>query len=199
MFKILFPVNNDFIRYSEVGMTKSLIQKIVFSIALLISTIIFMLPAQGDDMGIVRLHVIANSDSKTDQNLKLLVRDAVLEASCGIPPDRIESSLSEIEDAARLTLLSYGCDMPVKAQFGKFHFPVRTYGTATLPAGEYTAVRLLIGKAAGKNWWCVMYPPLCFTDKTTAHFDMDFITKNGPTQSGRPKFEIKFKLAELFT
>lgn len=180
-------------------MIKSLKQNAFILAALLFLPLIITTPVKGDDLGVIRLHVIANSDSELDQTLKLQVRDAVLDVSRCIPSSQIKNSLAALEDTARLTLLSHGFNMPVKAQFGKFKFPVRTYGNATLPAGEYSAVRIIIGEGAGKNWWCVMYPPLCFTDRTTAHFDKDFITKNGPTQSGRPNFKIKFKLAELFS
>ena len=180
-------------------MIKPLKRNAFFLAALIILPLILSAPVRGDELGIIRLHIIANSNSETDQNLKLLVRDAVLDVSRNIPDGQIENNLDLLQDTARLVLLSHGCDMPAEAQFGKFQFPVRTYGNATLPAGEYTAVRIIIGEGAGKNWWCVMYPPLCFTDQTTAHFDKEFITKNGPTQSGRPNFKIKFKLAEIFS
>ena len=164
----------------------------------LVLPFLFISPAEGEDMRIIRLHVIANSDSEFDQYVKLRVRDSVLAVSDSLEPEEIPCKLNLMEDAAKVTLASYGCDSTVKVQFGKFDFPKKSYGSVTLPAGKYTAVRLVIGEGLGQNWWCVMYPPLCFTDETTAHFDNDLITKNGLTQSGRPKFEIKFKLAELF-
>lgn len=165
-------------------------------------------PAEGEDMsaGIVRLHVIANSDSEHDQYLKLRVRDAVLDAAKNLPyaenaADEIKNNMELIEDAATVALASYDCDYRVKAEFGSFKFPTKTYGNVTFPAGEYTAVRVIIGEGKGKNWWCVMYPPLCFTDETTAHFpdsSSDILSKNGLTASGKPQFEIKFKFLDFF-
>lgn len=167
-------------------------------VLLLILIFSFVAPAQVNELGLIRLHVIANSDDEFDQFVKLRVRDAVLAVSKSIEPEEIPGSLDLLEDAAKVVLASYGCDYPVKAMFGKFDFPTKSYGNITLTAGKYTAVRVVIGSGAGQNWWCVMYPPLCFTSETTAHFDEDVITKNGLTQSGRPKFKIKFKLAEIF-
>ncbi len=164
----------------------------------LILPFLLITPADSEDMNIIRLHVIANSDSEYDQYVKLKVRDSVLALSNTLSPEEIPHSLNLMEDAAKVTLASYGINPSAKAQFGKFHFPKKSYGNITLPAGEYTAVRVVIGNGQGQNWWCVMYPPLCFTDETTAHFKDDIISKNGLTKSGRPKFEIKFKLLELF-
>ena len=155
-------------------------------------------PAEGENMNIIRLHVIANSDSEYDQYVKLKVRDSVLAVSNTLDPEDIPYSLKLIEDTAKLTLATYGSNLSAKVQFGKFDFPTKSYGNITLPAGEYTAVRVIIGDGEGQNWWCVMYPPLCFTDETTAHFKDDIISKNGLTNLGRPKFEIKFKIAEFF-
>ena len=159
---------------------------------------VLITPADGEDMNIIRLHVIANSDSEYDQFVKLKVRDSVLAVSNTLSPEEIPHSLNLMEDVAKVTLASYGINPSARVQFGKFDFPTKSYGNITLPAGEYTAVRVLIGDGEGQNWWCVMYPPLCFTDEATAHFKDDIISKNGLTQTGRPKFEIKFKLAELF-
>ena len=164
----------------------------------LILPFLLITPAGGEEMNLIRLHVIANSDSEYDQYVKLKVRDSVLAVSNALSPEDIPYSLNFIEDAAKTALASHGSNPSAKVQFGKFDFPTKSYGNITLPAGEYTAVRVIIGNGEGQNWWCVMYPPLCFTDQTTAHFKDDIISKNGLTNSGRPKFEIKFKLLELF-
>jgi stage II sporulation protein R len=124
---------------------------------------------------LIRLHVIANSDSPEDQALKLRVRDRIIEALNmqlqGI--DDIEESrefikthLGFIEDIARKEIEKSGKDYTVKAVFGKFPFPVKSYGYITLPAGEYEALRVILGKGRGANWWCVLFPPLCFVDIT---------------------------------
>ncbi|MFA7637472.1 MAG: stage II sporulation protein R [Monoglobales bacterium] len=162
----------------------------------LVLPILLISPVKGEDMGLVRLHVIANSDSDYDQYVKLKVRDSVLKVSAEIPPEQIENSLPLLEDAARVTLASYGCNPSARVEFGRFDFPTKTYGNVTLPAGEYTAVRVIIGDGIGHNWWCVMYPPLCFTNETTAHFKDDSIYTL--TQNGKPKFKVKLKILELF-
>lgn len=118
----------------------------------------------------IRLHVIANSDSQRDQTLKLAVRDRVLDYATGVlqrsadmkdARRRLENSLDRIEDIARQTLLAQGCDVSVTAQLAETEFPLKEYDGFSLPAGEYTALRLVIGEGRGQNWWCVVYPPLC--------------------------------------
>lgn len=175
--------------------------KIILFALFLILPLFIIAPDDGDSLNLVRLHVIASSDGDYDQYVKLRVRDAVLEKAASLPimenpAEVIETNLSLIEDAAKVTLASYGMDYSAKAVFGEFDFPEKSYGNITLPAGKYTAVRIILGKGAGKNWWCVMYPPLCFTDETTANFRSD--TLDLITKSGSPRFKIKFRLLEIF-
>ena len=122
---------------------------------------------------VIRLHVIANSDLEHDQKLKLKVRDAILEEFGnklntyeGINYSRaeIENNLVQIEKCAKDVIESSGYDYSVKASLGQSDFPTKTYGDVTLPAGTYEALKIEIGSAKGKNWWCVMFPPLCFVD-----------------------------------
>lgn len=117
---------------------------------------------------VLRLHILAESDSSRDQNLKLKVRDALLESNIFGNADSLDSAekiaqekLSEIVDIAESTLLENGCNSPVTAEIADVVFDKRVYGDITMPAGEYRALRVKIGSAEGKNWWCVMYPPLC--------------------------------------
>lgn len=119
---------------------------------------------------VLRLHILANSDSDEDQRLKLCVRDALLEKSSDIFGDAesLESAeaaaqdkLGEIEKIAEKTLRAQGCSVSVKAELTDMYFNDRVYGDITMPAGEYRALRIEIGEAKGHNWWCVMYPPLC--------------------------------------
>ena len=185
----------------------SAIKKSIFLFLFLILPLIFISPAEGEDFknGIVRLHVIANSDLEYDQFVKLRVRDAVLKAAKTLSLDKnaaeeIKNNTDILNDAAKVALMSYGVNSSVKTQFGTFDFPVKSYGNITPPAGQYTAVRVIIGEGVGQNWWCVMYPPLCFTSETCAQFDdetIDLIT-NGLSKSDRPQFKIKFKFLELF-
>lgn len=125
--------------------------------------------------GVIRLHVIANSDSEQDQALKLKVRDEIL-VQCGAffsenkKIDTVRSdivtNLDYIEQIAKKEIEKNGFDYDVDVSFGMSEFPRKEYGSVTLPAGEYQALRVKIGEASGKNWWCVMFPPLCFVDET---------------------------------
>ncbi len=119
---------------------------------------------------VLRLHIIANSDSAEDQAIKLRVRDALLEELGGqlggaqsLDEARYiaAENLDRAEEIARRTLSEAGRDDPVCAQTVRMYFDTRDYDGAILPAGEYDALRVTIGEAKGRNWWCVMFPPLC--------------------------------------
>ncbi len=119
---------------------------------------------------VLRLHVLANSDSPEDQALKLKVRDAVLEGTAGLfetGSDKeslmalTQDHLREIESIANSALQENGSSDCVSAQVVNMYFETRDYGDITMPAGYYDAVRLIIGSGQGKNWWCVMFPPMC--------------------------------------
>lgn len=119
---------------------------------------------------VVRLHVIANSDTAEDQALKLRVRDRVLEEvrpllaglrSAGEAEAAIAGSLDSLTEAARDELAKEGCDCPVTVTLEDVWFPTRTYDAAALPAGTYRALRVVIGAGEGHNWWCVVFPSLC--------------------------------------
>lgn len=109
---------------------------------------------------LTRLHVLANSDDPADQQLKLQVRDAVLEASVG-ETVLDEALLAKLQEAALQAVESAGYGYSVKVSRERCYFDTREYETFSLPAGYYDAVRVVIGEGAGKNWWCVIYPPLC--------------------------------------
>ena len=120
----------------------------------------------------IRLHVVANSDSERDQALKLRVRDKVLDfteqtmrsaESREAANEALRASLPEIERMAEDTLLESGCADSVDVRLEPAEFPLKAYDGFRLPAGEYMALRVLIGEAEGQNWWCVVYPPLCMT------------------------------------
>lgn len=119
---------------------------------------------------VVRLHVLANSDSEEDQALKLRVRDVVLERATELleqSADRREAegllrgSLLEFERIAAEEIQASGYDYPVTAELTDTKFPTREYDGFTLPAGKYLALRIVIGEGGGQNWWCVVFPPLC--------------------------------------
>ncbi len=125
---------------------------------------------QGDiASGVVRLHIIANSDTDIDQNIKLAVRDSVIAAQGRIFPDGIPEKLTYeqkelLAQTAEGVLRNKGVSYGVQIETGEFYFPTKKYENITLPAGDYNAVRIVLGEGAGQNWWCVMYPPLCFTE-----------------------------------
>lgn len=126
---------------------------------------------------VLRFHVVANSDSDEDQKLKLQVRDAVLDYFADEMPESGDASQAaawarehtdEIEEVGRETLAEAGSDETVSAAVTTCFFPDKTYGDVTFPAGNYEALRVEIGAAEGHNWWCVLYPNLCFLDSTNA-------------------------------
>lgn len=125
---------------------------------------------------IFRLHVIANSDSEEDQNLKYIVRDNLINyinENCkdfSSKDDVVQyanNHIEEIKKIAENTVKQNGFNYPITIEIGKFDFPTKSYGDISFPSGLYDALRVKIGKSAGKNWWCVMFPPLCFVDTTT--------------------------------
>ena len=132
---------------------------------------------------VVRLHVLANSDSDEDQALKLEVRDAVLaqatEALKGVESReeacrRLRAILPELRQTALDTAAAAGYDYAIRVELAETSFPTKTYDGFALPAGEYLALRVLIGEAAGQNWWCVVFPPLC----TAAASDVPAVALN---------------------
>ena len=119
---------------------------------------------------VVRLHVVANSDSEEDQALKLRVRDAILARTTALleaSADRsdaeglIRGQLLELEELAKKEIAAAGYDYTVEAELTEMDFPTKEYESFTLPAGNYLALRVSIGEGKGQNWWCVVFPPLC--------------------------------------
>lgn len=177
--------------------------------------------AMVDDISskIIRFHVLANSDSKEDQDLKLKVRDEVIEyispsldKSMSIDESRevLLDKSEEIIEVAKEVIKEEGYNYDVKVELGKENFPVKTYGNVTLPQGEYEAFRILIGEAKGQNWWCVMFPPLCFVDMTKGQISYDksqeelegVLTEeeyNLITETENSKIKFKFKFTEVFS
>ena len=170
MRKILKFINFGFIK-------RFLIVLILFSFFIFISAASYVNAVSEDiAQSIFRLHVIANSDSKEDQDLKYKVRDKVLEymneisKNCSSKEEVIllaEEHKEEFKKVAENAIKQNGYDYEVNIKIGNFDFPTKTYGDISLPAGEYDALRIEIGEAKGQNWWCVMFPPLCFVDVTS--------------------------------
>ena len=155
---------------------------------------------------VVRLHILANSDSAEDQALKLKVRDAILEASAdwqevaATPEEALalaEERLPQLQAVAEQTVTAEGYDYPVRAEVCRMYFTTRQYDTVTLPAGQYDAVRVSIGEAEGQNWWCVMYPPLCVgaaSDRKQA--TSLWSDKQKDLVQGGKRYTAKFKVVE---
>ncbi|MDD6042910.1 MAG: stage II sporulation protein R [Eubacteriaceae bacterium] len=135
-----------------------------------ISGLIYVNTLENDHEGIIRLHILASSDSKEDQALKLKVRDKVIQYMEGqesIEESReyIESHLDDIEEIANGVIAAEGFEYKAKARLGVFFIPEKCYEDLTLPAGNYEALRITLGKGQGMNWWCVIFPNLCLIDE----------------------------------
>ena len=164
---------------------------------------------------VFRLHVIANSDSKEDQNLKYLVRDNIIDyihtisQNASTKEEVIEiakAHLYEIKQLALQTIHDNGYDYSVKISVGNFSFPTKTYGDITFPPGYYDALKVEIGEAKGQNWWCVMFPPLCFVDVSSGIVPDDskkYMEDNLSSEeynlisSNEVDVKIKFKIVEV--
>lgn len=158
----------------------------------------------------VRLHVLANSDSEEDQKLKLQVRDAILETVIDFESSNkkeaiknIEENKKRLEEIAKTVIKNNGYDYDVKVEIGEELYPTKYYDDFALPAGEYTSVRVVIGNGDGRNWWCVLYPPLCTslaTDNKEEVCIQAGLTKdqyNLITANNSGKYKIKFRFLEL--
>ncbi len=164
---------------------------------------------------VLRLHIVANSDSGFDQTVKLQVRDRIL-TDCGFlfagSPSAAESAARAreyagvIRQTAQAELRRQGFLYPVSVQVGDCRFPTKDYGGVRLPAGCYTAVNIKIGAAAGRNWWCVMYPPLCLTggsvkadEETLSLLQKELTAEEYAliTETEEVNVKMKFKLAEM--
>ena len=152
----------------------------------------------------LRLHVIANSDTQRDQQLKLLVRDTLLRegaawfdgaADAENAKDMLVPHFDDMEQSAQAALLENGCTDEVHISLEKTYFETRTYGEYTVPAGWYTAMCVRIGKAAGHNWWCVMFPPLCLP-AATKNTDAAFTANGKAVLGSNPKYDVRFKVVE---
>lgn len=157
---------------------------------------------------VLRLHILANSDDEADQELKLLVRDRVLQETGNIfsgaenletAQKLAEESLQKIVAVAEDEIAKNGYSYPVTASLVRMYFETRHYDSYTLPAGMYNAVRIEIGKAEGKNWWCVMFPPICVTSAVDQReLEKILSAKGEEVITGGQKYQLKFYIVELF-
>jgi len=168
---------------------------------------------------LIRFHVIANSDSDEDQELKLKVRDEIikylkpkLENSNSIAESEeiIKKEYSELEKISKNIISENGYNYEVKVGIEYSTFPTKQYSNVILPAGEYKALKIVIGKGQGKNWWCVMFPPLCFVDEESGVIDKatdeklkEVLTEEEyklitqKTEKDMSRVKVKFKIVEM--
>ena len=194
-------------------------KKFYVAIVILLVTMMALsfLPVHGERSiydTVVRLHVLANSDSEADQALKLKVRDAVLEVSasmvedCATQAEAVEAltaHLTDLEAAASAVIAAEGYDYPVTVLLGEEDYPTRTYESCAFPAGTYVSLRVLIGEAEGQNWWCCLFPPLCLSAATAKQDNEDAFIQVGLTkdqygiitETGKTKYKVRFKLLEV--
>ena len=180
---------------------------------LLCATFLSVMPLEGEEGiydSVVRLHILANSDSEEDQHLKIAVRDAVLaeygaELNCtdkAVAEERIATVLPAIKKTAEEVLATHGCPHTVKIYFAEEEYPTRTYGELDFPAGVYSSLRIVIGEGEGQNWWCVLFPPIC----------LDAAAEEMPQAPQKPdaleeaewrlvsrdgRYEVRFRLLEM--
>jgi len=159
----------------------------------------------------IRLHILAASDSKEDQNLKLELRDELLkkygnelEASADIESakEKIEALIPEIESFMANEIKARGFSYPVKVTLTEEWYDTRNYEEFTLPSGNYTSLRVIIDDGDGQNWWCVMFPPLCLdiaTEKAPADDAIKNYSKEEISLITSEKYTVKFKILELLS
>lgn len=155
---------------------------------------------------VLRVHILANSNSAADQSLKMAVRDRVLEEcsayyqDCSDKDEAMEVTrrhLAQISDAAYDEVCAHGFRYPVRAQISRAYFPTRYYEEFTMPAGWYDSLRLTIGDGGGDNWWCVMYPTLCVGAASKAEMS-DQLDEGEYRVVTSDKLDFRFKLVEYF-
>lgn len=199
-------------------------EKKAFSILLIavsLALFIGLLPIHGEKKiyeSVVRLHVLANSDSEEDQAMKLKVRDSVLLLTEELLKDCqsraeavviMEENLALFESTANKALAENGSEHRATVKFCREFYPTRQYESAAFPAGEYLSLQIKIGDAVGKNWWCVLFPPICLSAASDKEPDMkDGFIAAGLTgeqyriitdsEEGSGKYEIRFKILEIF-
>ena len=156
---------------------------------------------------VIRLHILANSDSEEDQNVKLLVRDELLSSGSELfsgtisvenAEENLEREKNILIQKANEVLAENGFDYKADMFLVKEYFQTREYDCFTLPAGEYLALKVILGKGNGHNWWCVMFPPLCLPAATQKTNTEIILGENGSEIISNPvKYEMKFKIIEI--
>ncbi len=196
-------------------------KKLLITFFILTATLLFigLMPVRGESEiydSVIRLHVLANSDSEEDQALKLQVRDAVLEVTVPLLSDcsdretakrLLEEHMKELQTAAEGVIAQAGRSDPIAIRFGEEAYPERTYDSLSFPSGSYLSLRVCIGDAEGQNWWCCLFPPLCLGTSTvpTEQAEDSFVAVGlSPsqykiiTETDKPVYKVRFKILEIF-
>lgn len=185
---------------------------ILILITTIISTAAFSTRCDEVRTNVLRLHILANSDSEADQALKLIIRDQLLTEGADVfdgsvtadnAADKIAEASERLKAVAEQTAKENGFDYEVKIEVTEEYFDTRSYENVTLPAGRYKAVKVIIGEGAGKNWWCVMFPPLCLpaaeeNDERDVKIDAILTDSGVRLIESNPKFEVRFKIVEIY-
>lgn len=177
-------------------------------IAIISSVVGFGFECKNIRDNVVRLHVLANSDSDEDQRIKLVVRDVLL--NCGkelfsgnVNVNNAEKILekqnAQLTEIANKTLSDNGFDYTAQICLAEEYFTTRFYNNFTLPAGEYLAIKVILGEGKGHNWWCVMFPPLCLP-AASENEDVDVVLGENGAEivQNYQKYEMKFKFIEIY-
>lgn len=182
-----------------------------FIVATILTILYTMIPFSAECSSVsnevFRLHILANSDSDSDQNLKIKVRDAVLDYTKNIykNADSItnaekitDENLQKIADKAKKVVEGNGYNYSVKAQIKEMYFDTRYYGNITMPSGKYKALRITIGNGEGHNWWCVMYPCVCVGASTNYNSLKENTTDKEYSIMVNGDYKYQFKIVEIF-
>lgn len=189
-------------------MKKRVVSLILLAASALTVTLCAVLQAQSQRMAdkIIRLHVVANSDTSADQAVKLAVRDAVLREAGRVldgaedPKQAVAAQLPALEAAANAELQRQGSEDLARVSFRRELFPTREYDTFSLPAGVYDSLRVTIGQGEGHNWWCVIFPPLCAQAAGLSEQAVQALSDDDVrlvTESGGG-YVVRFRLLELW-
>ncbi len=196
-------------------------KKMIAAILVVVSLFLFvgLFPVHGEEEvydSVVRLHILANSDSEEDQALKLEVRDAILDVTAPLlencaTRDEAETILrehiAELTETAKAVLVASGHEDAVSIDFDEEEYPERTYDSFCFPAGTYLSMRVLIGDAEGHNWWCCLFPPICRAAATVSKKEAEdtFISVGLTpsqykiiTENEKPVYKVRFKILEIF-
>ena len=181
-----------------------------------LSLFLGLMPVHGEGEiydSVLRLHVLANSDSDVDQSLKLKVRDAVLNETgdmffdCNTRDEaikKLQSELPRIQEIAEKTISDEGYNYSVSVDFGDEEYPTKNYESFCFPSGTYLSLRIIIGEGEGQNWWCVLYPPMCLSASSKTNPEEAFVSAGLNkdqysiiTETQKPRYRIRFRVLEV--